>query len=85
MPAITFSRRHYRLAVRILLFCVASGLVLVFVLSKGGDVVNKVDIEGKAAWLKDSIANLPIYQEDTREFWQVNCLTSFIYTGAVFE
>ncbi len=51
----------------------ASGLVLVFVLSKGGDVVNKVDIEGKAAWLKDSIANLPIYQEDTREFWQVNC------------
>ncbi|XP_046647991.1 putative polypeptide N-acetylgalactosaminyltransferase 10 [Daphnia pulicaria] len=70
MPAITFSRRHHRLAIRILLFCVASGLVLVFVLSKGGDVVNKVDIEGKAAWLKDSIANLPIYQEDTREFWQ---------------
>lgn len=70
MPAITFSRRHYRLAIRVLLFCVASGLLLVFVLSKG-DVVNKVDIGGKAAWLKDSLANLPIYQEDTRDFWQV--------------
>lgn len=70
MPAITFSRRHYRLAFRVLLFCVASGLLLVFVLSKG-DVVNKVDIESKASWLKDSLANLPIYQEDTRDFWQV--------------
>ena len=70
MPAITFSRRHYRFAARVALFFVASGLVLVFVLRKG-DVVNRVNIEAPAAWIKDSLANLPIYQEDSRDFWQV--------------
>ncbi len=70
MPAITFSRRHYRFAFRVALFFVASGLVLVFVLRKG-DVVNRVNIEAPAAWIKDSLANLPIYQEDSRDFWQV--------------
>ena len=70
MPAITFSRRHYRFAFRVLLFFVVSGLLLVFVLRKG-EVVNSVNIEAQAAWLKDSLANLPIYSEDTRDFWQV--------------
>lgn len=71
MATIRFSRRHYRFIFRVLLFFVASGLLLAFIVRKE-DVVNSVNIEAQAAWFKDSLANLPIYAEDKRNFWQVN-------------
>lgn len=71
MSAIRFSRRHYRFIFRVLLFFVASGLLLVFVLQKN-DVVTSVDINAQAAWIKDNLVNnIPLYAEDTRNFWQV--------------
>ena len=70
MPAITFSRRHYRFAFRFLCFATVCLFLVVLVLRKG-DVVDSVNIEAQAAWIRESLAKLPVLKEDDRDFWQV--------------
>jgi len=69
MPAVTFSRRHYRFIFKLFVFIVLCGLVVVFVFRKGDGLSN--DIEAKAAWIKDSVF-LKSIKEDDRIFWEVN-------------
>lgn len=68
MPAVTFSRRHYRFILKLFVFIVLCGLLLVFIFRKGDDLSN--DIEAKAAWIKDSV--FLKNKEDDRNFWEVN-------------
>ena len=56
MPAVTFSRRHYRFIFKLFVFIVLCGLVVVLVFRKGDGLSN--DIEAKAAWIKDSVFNI---------------------------
>lgn len=71
MPAITFSRRHYRFAVRLALFFLLSGFLLVLVTRRGD---GSGGLDGHAAWIRDSWAGINGRRqpEDTREFWEVS-------------
>lgn len=73
MPAITFSRRHYRFAFRFLCFSAVCTFLMILVLRKG-DVVDSVNIEAPAVWLKENLAKIPMLKEDDRDFWQVLCV-----------
>ena len=85
MPAITFSRKHYRFACRLVIFISLGLFLLALILRKGGTSVN---IDAPAAWLKESFAALPKYNnlEDTRDFWQVIIIViSYIGSLPVLE
>ena len=49
---------------------------MVLVLRKG-DVVDTVNIEAPAVWLKENLAKIPMLKEDDRDFWQVLMLPFF--------
>lgn len=69
MPAVTFSRRHYRFILRLSAFIFLSGLLIVLIFRKGDDLSNIDVIQAKAAWIKDSV--FLKNKEDEREFWEV--------------